>query len=434
VKSLFKWAHDNQVKELFLLDPSFEQRPDIDSFLSLLEQINNPVIPVFAELRAEYVDQHFAEKLYRAGIRLVETGLQTLTPKALANVRRACSKDRFTSGIEHLKAADIQIRTDIMLGLPGDTLHDFMQTVEFIKKLDLGNSSQVFRTQVLPGTELRKRAQELGIVYEDRPPYQVVSTSDWPADELENAIAHVEDSLEISCAPEERPVFITCKNTPSVSQCFPDTSSVYAYSFDCTGETGRARLGSETFSQASFTVSLYCKFTDYTHINLIKNSVCNLIRNNPFSSSCIVLHILPLFPLNCIDIISEALCKYRYSEYLPRLFSTSYCKHGDRRLIVCLDMSDPSAYSQAWLDDIRSTCEIVWLSNSDSVDYSTAALYPHLDPVDYIQYTRFPATDTTVKNTHFKAIVNSEIAAQVIFGDCITQWEFSEFLETAATR
>jgi hypothetical protein len=53
---------------------------------------------------------------------------------------------------------------------------------------------------------LRKNAGRLGVEYDPKPPYLVLSTPDWSSDSLRMTALDVEDRLDISLAPEERPL------------------------------------------------------------------------------------------------------------------------------------------------------------------------------------------------------------------------------------
>jgi radical SAM superfamily enzyme YgiQ (UPF0313 family) len=435
IKSLFEWSRKNHVKELFLLDPSFEQRPDIDNFLTFLADINKPVIPIFAELRAEFVNRTFAEKLFNAGVRHVETGLQTLTPKALANVKRSFSKDKFSSGIGFLKSSSIQIRTDIMTGLPGDTPENFEKTLRYLQELELSKSAQVFRTQVLPGTELRKLSKQMGVVYEQRPPYQILSTPQWSASELENSINNIESLLDISCLPEERPLIISCQDDGSTSRYFPETKTVYWFAFDCTKDTGRKQLCEENFSRAAFTTTLFFKLGNLQHSSMLKDSIKRHIQQNPFSSTIIGLHLPPQFPLDIHDSLSSVLQDCNYSNYLQSLFSTTYSRSPHRRVVTCLDMIDPSKYSELWLEDLREISEIAWLSDaSDFNNMSVFENYPLLEKNDYCQHALFSRGSLNNLETLFASIKCSCVSEQYIFPDLEVQWNYLEYSESKGAQ
>lgn len=425
VQSLFEWARTNNTNEIFLLDPSFEQRPDCNAFLDFLSTINkDPVIPIFAELRAEAVNAEFADKLYNAGIFHVETGLQTVTRKALQNSCRSFDKDAFVSGIRNLQKKNIKIRPDIMIGLPGDTPDGLRETAKFVMDLDLAPFAQVFKTQVLPGTGLRKHASKFGIEFEQRPPYQVIATPQWSKTDMNSSLFEAEELLGIQCTPEECPV-IVCKSkieVPFSISKFNETDIVYAYYFDCTNERGRDLFSKETFLNAAFTVSLTCAFDNYDHTSLIRNCLTTFYRTNPFSSSVVALQIPHAFPLDIFDLVNEIKSQYSMSNYLQSLYPTTYSATPHRRTLACIDLSFQQAYSQSWLDSLRDVAELVWVVKDTSDIIKRLETFPFLENVDYISID-----SKLVLQDIFDTLAYSPFAGQFIFSDLYTQWEFLEF-------
>ncbi len=66
--------------------------------------------------------------------------------------------------------------TGIILGLPGDTPDGFMATLEWLKRTGAYSVVHPFVLSVLPGTDFRADAENLGIRFHPRPPYYVRST------------------------------------------------------------------------------------------------------------------------------------------------------------------------------------------------------------------------------------------------------------------
>lgn len=426
VKSLFCWARQNGTKEIFLLDPSFEQRADINSFLDLLSKTNkDPVIPIFAELRAEAVDQKFAEKLRNAGVCHVETGLQTVTPQALKNAGRIFDREKFISGIHNLQSAGIKIRPDIMIGLPGDTPEGLKQTALFLNDLNISQHAQVFKTQVLPGTKLRQNAGRFLITYENRPPYQITSTPHWSQQDLNESIFEAESLLNINCSPEERPLLLLCKEPETTfrKNSYISTDITYAYYFDCTTESGREYLFSEDFSKAAFTVSLTCKVDNYQFFELIKKCICHFYEANPFSSSAVAFHVPAQFPLDIFDEILETGKICCYSNYLQSLYPTTYSRTPHRRLMACLDLLKPQNYSKSWLEDLRELTEVVWYPKQLDEFFDYSDKYNLIDKADYI-YLDTKALSQTNYGLDLDNILQSEYAEQIIFSDIDTQWKY----------
>jgi len=428
VSELFAWARKHSAKEIFLLDPSFEQRPDISEFLQFMSVVNrDPVIPVFAELRAEQVDSYFAKSLIDAGIMHVETGLQTITEYALRKVGRTLDRDLFRGGIRNLQNAGIKIRTDIMLGLPGDTPDGLNETMQFLTELSLDNNAQVFKTQVLPGTKLRKAARQYGIVYDDRPPYHIISTPQWSESELNESLFEVESELQINLAPEERPYIVVGSNSEEeIRLRYKDADVCYAQYFDATTESGRNRMTDEKFSDAGFTYSIIVKFDNMIYTDTIRSMLIKLLNSNPFSTIITGMYIPPLFPLNIFDTIETDLYQYNFTDYLPKLFPTTYCRRPHRRILSCLDMSKRDKYTHSWLDALRDICEIVWIADKEGCAMIiSSADIQYIEPQDYI-YIDYSMQNMFFTNHLSDIFYKSIYSDQLIFSDIEFQWNFPD--------
>ncbi|MEN6430577.1 MAG: radical SAM protein, partial [Coriobacteriales bacterium] len=83
------------------------------------------------EVDIERIDSKAAALLAKAGVVSVETGPQTVGPRALETCRRAFRRDRFISGVEALKQQGIRVECDLIIGLPGDQLSDFDEGLDF---------------------------------------------------------------------------------------------------------------------------------------------------------------------------------------------------------------------------------------------------------------------------------------------------------------
>jgi radical SAM superfamily enzyme YgiQ (UPF0313 family) len=424
IQALFNWMKENRAKEFFLLDPSLEQRPDADTFLSFLSQVNsNDRIPIFTELRAEFVTPSFALRLKDAGIHLVETGLQTVNPNALSKVGRKFDKEAFQKGIYSLQKENIQIRTDVMLGLPGDSPEEFLKTLQFLEELGLQSQAQIFRTQVLPGTLLKKHAANYNIQYETKPPYQVLSTPTWPEDVLEKGISEAEQALGISCSPDDSPLLISMADREEhfLKKTFPDNNAVFFYGFNCQSERGMEHVVKETFNDAANTISVVFAINDHLQSIHVVNAISKLIEKNPFSAIVIALDITAQFPLNIFDTINAFLQTHRQTDYLSRLFPTTYSTSPDRRLMAILPLENSKTpYTTSWIDAIRECAEIIWQTrNLPFLDNE------HLiEPEDFCLVNIHPDKLTNSKKEYFKRFSETNFADRILIPDLVLQWEY----------
>ncbi|MFH1153272.1 MAG: radical SAM protein [Pseudomonadota bacterium] len=193
------WAVDNDIEEIYLLDPSLNSRPGLEGLLEKISDLNSRrQVPLISEIRAEAVDARLGELFRRAGFTGFEVGLQSTNPPALRMMNRPTNLDAFLKGARQLKDRGIVPTVDLIYGLPGDTLAGFTRTLEFVRSNGLHDAVQVFPLLVLPGTEFRKKSREMGLVRESRPPYTVISTPTFSDHEMVLALDAAEDLFDMT--------------------------------------------------------------------------------------------------------------------------------------------------------------------------------------------------------------------------------------------
>lgn len=201
-----EWARHRGIREITFVDPSFTARADLRHFLELLASLNSDGFFQFsAELNAELCDEKLASSLARAGFRHVEVGLQSTNPMALQAINRPVRMESFVRGVKALRTQQIEVMIDLIVGLPQDTEESIMSSIDFCVTEDLFNELSLYPLSLLPGTSLRKRAGELGIIYDPMPPYYVVETPWLNRDSIERIFQYAEDITGIDYFPPEPP-------------------------------------------------------------------------------------------------------------------------------------------------------------------------------------------------------------------------------------
>ena len=85
----------------------------------------------------------------------VELGLQTVNEKSVAYIRRGYENQVYFDAVRRLKEADLEVVTHIILGLPGETVEDMVQTTR--QAVRAGTDGLKFHLlHILRGTELEK--------------------------------------------------------------------------------------------------------------------------------------------------------------------------------------------------------------------------------------------------------------------------------------
>ncbi|MGB6067393.1 MAG: radical SAM protein [Desulfomonilaceae bacterium] len=194
----FIYGPDSDVREIYLMDPTFNGQPGFRDLLkSLVGRRSQNDLKLHAELRADTLMLDDVRLLKDAGLVSAEVGLQSVNPEALHLAGREMDLHKVERGIRWLKEAEIEVTTGIILGLPGDSPAGFSRTLEWLSQTQAYSVVHTFVLSVLPGTDFRVRATSLGLNYDPRPPYYVHSTPSFPQEEFQPALLRCEEVFEM---------------------------------------------------------------------------------------------------------------------------------------------------------------------------------------------------------------------------------------------
>src|SRR5262249_47229997 len=122
-------------KEVVFLDPTLNQRKDFDGFLQLLIRNNSKrQLTFFGELRAEGIKETTAQLLAEAGFTEVEVGLQSIDPLAMQLMDRKNNLKAIERGCRAVLAAGINVKVDLIIGLPGDTVDSVRRSMHYLRE------------------------------------------------------------------------------------------------------------------------------------------------------------------------------------------------------------------------------------------------------------------------------------------------------------
>jgi len=126
------------------------------------QQVN---LPFQCNLRLDLVDEDQASRLKKAGCDLIAFGLETGNEELRKKIlKKNISNREILNSCKLLKSYGIRIKANNMLGLPGETLKDAIETLQL--NIDIHtDSSWVGLFQPFPGLELTEYAIEHGHYY-----------------------------------------------------------------------------------------------------------------------------------------------------------------------------------------------------------------------------------------------------------------------------
>jgi radical SAM superfamily enzyme YgiQ (UPF0313 family) len=174
---------------ILFLDSTFNVSPartkEILKFL--IDSGNN--IHIEAEIKAERCDLEIIDLMRKAGFKSVEVGLQSIKNSTLDFIKRGNKFEQIANAAKMLIAAGIDVNVDTIIGLPGETLEDWLDTIDYC--YGLGDVLILSNTlKVLPNTELKFDVSDRGFVLDSTRSFGVVSTDAMSAQDIVEARLH----------------------------------------------------------------------------------------------------------------------------------------------------------------------------------------------------------------------------------------------------
>lgn len=371
-------AHARQrgAKEVILLDPTLNQRKDFDGFLKLLARENHDSqFEYFGELRAEGIRPETARLLREANFTEVEIGLQSVDSTAQALMDRRNNLKAFESGVKAMLDAGLKVKVDLIIGLPGDTTSSVRSGFEYLSSSSLFSTVQVFNLAILPGTAFRHESQQLGLVFQDRPPYYVLETPTLKTADLYDLMSEAEEVFDSEWDPFPEPKlrFDSRARWCEIIAVDLDRDWTAAQVLENCPATTRAQ---------SLTVWFHGSDCERRQDEMLK-LLGQVLDDNPHSGLQIVLepsrHPTQISP----ELTSRMLqvC-YRKPSYLDRFYSLNPNGNlGSKRVLVLLPSDIRSDLDRAWLEGIGQSATVAYFGKEidiSQLDYFEVSLAdPH---------------------------------------------------------
>ena len=336
-----QWALDHRVKELYLLDPSLNAHPGLKELLKKIRQINRKRdLEIISEIRAESIDAELADLLAAAGFSWFEIGLQTTNPQALKIMKRPTQLRQLVNGAQLLKQRGIVPAIDLIVGLPGDDLQGVSRSIEFVAQHQLTDDVQVFPLSILPGTDFRLNSAALGLRYHPKPPYTLIDSNTFSAEDLLLAVDHAEVRFDVVLYPMPD-LDVSWKSRAEGSQARPNDIAVKIEDelFINKLQLHSERPLSELATLANRLTQPYQVFIHPTLSSLgyIKSAVAVLTETNPFTPFEVIFLEPPSMPQS-LSILSAA--KLQRPHFLDQDLRYLFPAEGNRAVLFTLVSRD----------------------------------------------------------------------------------------------
>lgn len=188
VRERLQRIHQAGIRDVRLLDRTFNY--NIHYARQLLQLFQEfPGMRFHLEIHPALLTDELKQELLLLpqGLLHLEAGIQSLRADVLAECHRKGRLEDALSGLKFLcSLPNMETHADLIAGLPLYRLQDIFSDVVTLASYHAGEI-QLESLKVLPGTDMRRRASELGLVYSPYPPYEVLMTPHITPQELQTA-------------------------------------------------------------------------------------------------------------------------------------------------------------------------------------------------------------------------------------------------------
>ncbi len=133
-------------------------------------------------LHFEVIPDHFPQALKERILQFppyhlqLEIGIQTLNNEVLENINRRMNLNKVKRNLLFLEQeSKAHLHVDLIVGLPGESLESFAKNLNRLKTMT-NSEIQIGILKKLSGTTLHRHDKKFGIIYCDKPPYDILKS------------------------------------------------------------------------------------------------------------------------------------------------------------------------------------------------------------------------------------------------------------------
>ena len=189
IRQRLQTIHRHGIQNVRVLDRTFNFNPRRAKELLNLFLEFHPHIRFHLEIHPALLSEELKAELQQLpkGLLHLEAGIQSLREPVLEKCRRLGKLSNALEGLQFLCSLDnMETHADLIAGLPLYRLNEIFEDIHTLAEYQAGEI-QLESLKLLPGTEMRRRAEELGIRYSPLPPYEVLQTHEISTSELQVA-------------------------------------------------------------------------------------------------------------------------------------------------------------------------------------------------------------------------------------------------------
>ena len=189
IRQRLQVIHNHGIQNVRVLDRTFNFNPRRAKELLQLFLEFHPHIRFHLEIHPALLSDSLKTELQRLpeGLLHLEAGIQSLREPVLEKCKRMGKLSDALDGLQFLCSLNhMETHADLIAGLPLYRLEEIFEDIHTLAEYRAGEI-QLESLKLLPGTEMRRKAEELGIRYSPLPPYEVLQTNEITTGELQVA-------------------------------------------------------------------------------------------------------------------------------------------------------------------------------------------------------------------------------------------------------
>ena len=170
---------DHEVPQVKFVDRTFNCRHDhAMAVWSYIKEHDRGITNFHFEVAADLLnDEEIALiRSMRPGLIQLEIGVQSTNPDTVREIRRRMDLVKVEGNVAAVREArNVHQHLDLIAGLPYEDYDSFARSFDRVNAMK-PDQLQLGFLKVLKGSLMHEKTEEYGLVYQDRPPYEVLST------------------------------------------------------------------------------------------------------------------------------------------------------------------------------------------------------------------------------------------------------------------
>lgn len=179
VKKELQFFLDQKVPQVKFIDRTFNcNHEHAMQIWQYIKEHDNGVTNFHFEIAADLLNEQELTLLntLRPGAVQMEIGVQTTNPETLREIRRVMDVDKLREIVRRLhQGRNIHIHLDLIAGLPYEGYESFRHSFNEVYAMK-PEQLQLGFLKVLSGSYMAEKCEDYGLLYTERPPYEVLQT------------------------------------------------------------------------------------------------------------------------------------------------------------------------------------------------------------------------------------------------------------------